>query len=67
MKPVTLSSAHYAAKWEMSVPLQSLREMDDLGRRHAELPAEIEVGDRCVSNPAKQDLLLELCRTFISI
>ncbi len=38
--------------------------MNDLGRRYAELPAEIEVGDRCVSNPAKQELLLELCQAF---
>ena len=39
---------------------KSLPEINDLGRRYAELPAEIEG----ISNPAKQDLLLELCQCF---
>jgi hypothetical protein len=38
--------------------VKSLPELDDLGRRYAELPAEIDG----VSNPAKQDL--ELCQCF---
>jgi len=35
-------------------------EINDLGRRYAELPAEIEG----ISNAAKQELLLELCQCF---
>jgi hypothetical protein len=35
-------------------------EINDLGRRYAELPAEMAG----ISNPAKQELLLELCQCF---
>ena len=60
MKPVTLSNTHYAAEWKTEGVVKSLPELDDLGRRYAELPAEIEG----ISNRAKQDLLLELCQCF---
>jgi hypothetical protein len=40
--------------------IKSLPEINDLGRRYAELPAEMAG----ISNPAKQDLLLELCQCF---
>jgi hypothetical protein len=44
-------------------------EINSVGRRYAELPAEIEVQDPARgrstgTNPAKQDLLLELCQCF---
>ena len=60
MKPVTLPSTHYAANWKMEGVVKSLPELDDLGRRYAELPAEMDG----ISNPAKQDLLLEVCQCF---
>ncbi len=60
MKPVKLRNTHYAAEWKMEGVVKSLPELDDLGRRYACLPAEIEGK----SNPAKQDLLLELCQCF---
>ena len=60
MKPVTLPSTHYAANWKLEGVVKSLPELDDLGRRYAELPAEKDG----ISNPAKQDLLLELCQCF---
>jgi hypothetical protein len=60
MKPVTLRKTHYAAEWKMEGVVKSLPELDDLGRRYAELPAEREG----ISNRAKQDLLLELCQSF---
>jgi hypothetical protein len=60
MKPVTLPNSHYAVSWKMEGVIKSLPEINDLGRRYAELPAEIEG----ISNPAKQDLLLELCQCF---
>jgi hypothetical protein len=40
--------------------IKSLPEINDLGRRYAELPAEMAG----ISNPAKQELLLELCQCF---
>ena len=60
MKPVKLRNTHYAAEWKMEGVVKSLPELDDLGRRYACLPAEIEGK----SNPQKQDLLLELCQCF---
>jgi hypothetical protein len=60
MKPVTLPNSHYAAKWKREGAIKSLPEINDLGRRYAELPAVLEG----ISNPAKQDLLLELCQCF---
>jgi len=43
--------------------IKSLPEINDLGRRYAELPAEMAG----ISNPAKQDLLLECASAFIRI
>jgi len=40
--------------------IKSLPEINDLGRRYAELPAEMSG----IFNAAKQDLLLELCQCF---
>src|ERR1019366_274077 len=60
MKSITLPSTHYAAQWKTEGIIKSLPEISDLGRRYAELPAEIDGK----SNPAKQDLLLELCQCF---
>ena len=60
MKSITLPSTHYAAQWKTEGIIKSLPEINDLGRRYAELPAEIDG----ISNPAKQDLLLELCQCF---
>jgi hypothetical protein len=64
MKAITLAAGHYAAAWKTDEVPRPLREVDDLGRRYAILPAEIEVSDRSISNPAKEDLLLELCQCF---
>ena len=64
MKAITLAAGHYAAAWKTDEVPRPLREVDDLGRRYAILPAEIEDGDRSISNPAKEDLLLELCQCF---
>src|ERR1017187_6513455 len=60
MKSITLPSTHYAAQWKTEGMIKSLPEINDLGRRYAELPAEMAG----ISNPAKQDLLLELCQCF---
>jgi hypothetical protein len=60
MKSITLPSTHYAASWKTEGMIKSLPEINDLGRRYAELPAEMAG----ISNPAKQDLLLELCQCF---
>ena len=60
MKSITLPSTHYAAQWKTEGIIKSLPEINDLGRRYAELPAEMAG----ISNPAKQDLLLELCQCF---
>lgn len=60
MKSVTLSNTHYAAQWKTEGMIKSLPEINELGRRYAELPAEMAG----ISNRAKQDLLLELCQCF---
>src|ERR1700730_6243686 len=60
MKSITLSNTHYAAHWKTEGIVKSLPEINDLGRRYAELPAEIEG----ISNRAKEDLMLELCQCF---
>jgi len=60
MKSITLPNTHYAARWKTEGIIKSLPEINDLGRRYAELPADIDG----ISNPAKQDLLLELCQCF---
>jgi hypothetical protein len=60
MKPVRLSYTHYAAHWKKEGVIKPLPELNDLGRRYAELPSVVEG----VSNPAKQSLLLELCQCF---
>ena len=45
--------------------MKPLEEVNAIGRRYAELPEEIPAaGDRMVSNPEKENLLLELCQCF---
>jgi hypothetical protein len=60
-----LPSSHYAAGWKTDAAHRPLAEVNALGLRYAELPDEIlSVGDRLVSNPEKEGLLLELCQCF---
>jgi hypothetical protein len=60
-----LPSSHYAAGWKIDAAHRPLAEVNALGLRYAELPDEIPaVGDRLVSNPEKEGLLLELCQCF---
>ena len=64
MKSITLPSSHYAAGWRTD-NFKQLDEVNELGRRYAELPDEIPAaGDLLVSNPEKETLLLELCQCF---
>jgi hypothetical protein len=39
MKQDTLPSSHYAASWKTEGVIKPLPEINDLGRRYAELPA----------------------------
>jgi hypothetical protein len=55
MKQTTLPARHYAAGWKTEGALRPLAEVNDLGRRYAELPADA---------PEKEALLLELCQCF---
>ncbi len=55
MKQTTLPAHHYAAGWKTEGAVRPLAEVNDLGRRYAELPADA---------PEKKALLLELCQCF---
>jgi len=61
---VTLPARHYAAGWKTEGVVKSLEEINDLGRRYAELPAELPSGR---PNPVKQDLLLETVSELSSL
>lgn len=66
MKPGLLSSKHYAAQWPTD-EIYDYAEIGELGCRYANLPAEIpdpREAEKMISNPGKQELLLELCRKF---
>jgi hypothetical protein len=54
MKQVILPPSHYAASWKTEGVIKTIPEVNDLGRRYAELAD----GDR------KEALLLELCQCF---
>jgi hypothetical protein len=51
----TLPPSHYASGWKTEGAIRPLEEINDLGRRYAELPN---------FDSEKQDLLLELCQCF---
>jgi hypothetical protein len=55
MKQITLPAHHYAAGWKTEGTIKSLPEINDLGRRYAELPA---------GAPEKEAFLLEICQSF---
>src|SRR5437764_908911 len=61
-----MPSSHYASTWKTGgAAVKPLEEVNAIGRRYAELPEEIPAaGDRMVSNPEKENLLLELCQCF---
>jgi hypothetical protein len=62
-----LPATHYAAGWKIEGQgvIKPLEEINRVGRRYAELPAELPAGeDRMRANPEKQELLLELCQCF---
>jgi hypothetical protein len=60
MKPISLPPHHYASAWKTDT-LLSTAEVNALGRKYADAAEEVSPG---VSNPAKQDTLLEICRAF---
>jgi hypothetical protein len=39
LKQVTLPPSHYAASWKTEGVIKTIPEVNDLGRRYAELPA----------------------------
>ena len=55
MKQITLPAHHYAAGWKTEGVIKPIPEINDLGRRYAELPA---------GAAEKEALLLELCQCF---
>lgn len=55
MKQISLPAHHYAAAWKTEGVVKPLPEIDDLGRRYAELPLEA---------PEKEAFLLEICQCF---
>jgi hypothetical protein len=63
MRQASLPAGHYTMSWPID-KLQPVTEISALGQRYAELPAEVLQGNLLVSNPVKQDLLLELCKCF---
>jgi hypothetical protein len=55
MRQITLPANHYAAQWKTEGVIKTLPEINDLGRRYAELPED---------SAEKEAILLEICQCF---